>query len=162
MTDVPKPRAGADDPLARIVTKDWFRAIGPRVIPQMHRFMNRVTRGRFVPGAGMMLTTTGAKTGKRRETPLEAVPSAGTWIVVGSNFAQEHHPAWTSNLIAHPECEILVRGTSTPAIAELLDGDDRAAAWQEALNHFGGWRAYTDITDREFRIFRITPTDVIR
>ena len=127
-----------------------------RVIPQMHRFANRVTplcsRRRHDAHHHRR------KTGKRRI----AVPSAGTWIVVGSNFAQENHPAWTSNLIAHPECEILVRGTSTPAIAELLDGDDRAVAWQEALNHFGGWRAYTDITDREFRIFRITPTDVIR
>ena len=158
MSDTPKPRAGADDAIAKIVTKDWFRAVAPKVIPGMHRFMKRVTGGRFVPGAGLVLTTTGAKTGKRRETPLEAVPNPdGTWVVVGSNFAQEHHPAWTSNLIANPTCEILVRGTTMQATATLLEGDAREEGWQQALAHFGGWQAYTEITDREFRIFRITP-----
>lgn len=158
MSDAPKPRAGADDALAKIVTKDWFRAVAPKVIPRVHKAMNRLTGGRFVPGAGLVLYTTGAKSGQRRETPLEAVPSSdGSWVVVGSNFAREHHPAWTGNLIAQPACEILVRGKHTPATAALLDGADRDEAWNEALAHFGGWDAYTDITDREFRIFRITP-----
>lgn len=158
MTSTPKPRAGADDAIAKIVTKDWFRAIAPRVIPGMHRAMNKLTRGRFVPGAGLVLYTTGAKSGQRRETPLEAVPSPdGTWVVVGSNFARETHPAWTGNLLANPECEILVRGTTMSATAVLLEGEARDEGWQQALAHFGGWQAYTDITDREFRIFRITP-----
>ena len=123
MSTTPKPRAGADDALAKIVTKDWFRAVAPKVIPPMHKAMNKLTRGRFVPGAGLVLYTTGAKSGKRRETPLEAVPSSnGSWVVVGSNFARESHPAWTRNLIAHPECEILVRGKTTPATATLLEG----------------------------------------
>ena len=159
MSDAPKPRAGADDALAKIVTKDWFRAIAPKVIPGMHKAMNRLTRGKFVPGAGLVLYTTGAKSGQRRETPLEAVPGHdGTWVVVGSNFARERHPAWTGNLIANPNCEILVRGTTMPARAELLEGDARDEGWQQALDHFGGWQAYTEITDRAFRIFRITPT----
>ncbi len=159
MSDAPKPRAGADDAIAKIVTKDWFRAIAPKTIPRMHKAMNRLTRGRFVPGAGLVLYTTGAKSGQRRESPLEAVPSTeGTWVVVGSNFARERHPAWTGNLIANPECEILVRGKTMPAMATLLEGDAREEAWQQALAHFGGWQAYTDITDREFRIFRLTPT----
>ena len=50
MSDTPKPRAGADDALAKIVTKDWFRAVAPKVIPPMHKAMNKLTRGRFVPG----------------------------------------------------------------------------------------------------------------
>ena len=40
----PKPRAAADDALAKIVTKDWFRAGAPKVIPPMHRFMRRTLR----------------------------------------------------------------------------------------------------------------------
>ena len=71
MTDRPKPRASADDRLAKMVTTDWFRAIAPKVIPPMHRAMRMLSRGRFVPGAGLMLTTVGAQSGKRRETPLE-------------------------------------------------------------------------------------------
>ena len=43
------------------------------------------------------------------------------------------------------------------ATATLLEGDAREEGWQEALAHFGGWQAYTGITDRQFRIFRLTP-----
>ena len=158
MTDRPKPRASADDRLAKMVTTDWFRAIAPKVIPPMHRALRMLSRGRFVPGAGLMLTTVGAQSGKRRETPLEAVPCPdGTWVVVGSNFAQDHHPAWTNNLIANPEADVLIRGRTLRVGAELLTGDERAEAWRLALAHFGGWHAYTEITDREFRVFRLTP-----
>ena len=77
MSKTPKPRAGADDALAKIVTKDWFRAVAPKIIPPMHKAMNKLTRGRFVPGAGLVLYTTGAKSGKRRETPLGARTARG-------------------------------------------------------------------------------------
>ena len=51
-----------------------------------------------------------------------------------------------------------LRRSNEAARAELLQGDARDEGWQQALDHFGGWQAYTEITDREFRIFRITPT----
>ncbi len=150
-------RAGPDDRLAKIVTAPWFRAVMPKVMPRIHRGMRRLTRGRFVPGAGLVLTTTGAKTGKRRETPLETIPDGDTFIVVGSNFAQDHHPAWTANLIANPDAQILRRGHTFDVTATLLEGEERADAWEKALAHFAGWDAYRDITDREFRLFRLTP-----
>lgn len=154
----PKPRATADDRIATIVTKDWFRALAPKVIPRMHRAMRVISRGKFVPGAGLVLTTVGTKSGKFRTTPLEAVPcSDGTWVIVGSNFAQDHHPAWTTNLIANPNTEVLIRGRTMAVKADLLEGNEREEAWQQALAHFAGWQAYTEITDREFRIFRLSP-----
>lgn len=120
--------------------------------------MNRLSRGRFVPGAALVLHTTGAKSGLPRTTPLEATRGAdGTWVLVGSNFAREFHPAWTSNLMANPECEIVVRGRRQAMTAELLEGEAREEGWQQALAHFGAWDAYTSITAREFRIFRLTP-----
>ena len=144
--------------LARIVTTSWFRRVAPAVVPRVHRTMHRLTGGRFVPGAGLVLLTTGARTGVRRETPLEAVPSPdGSWIVVGSNFARDHHPAWTTNLLACPEAEIVIRGRSHAVVAELLEGPERQEAWHRALDHFGGWQAYTEITGREFRLFRLRP-----
>ena len=158
MADQPTPRANAEDRIARVVTTPWFRKTAPKILPPLHRAMKRLTGGRFVPGAGLVLTTTGAKTGARRDTPLEAVPCGdGTWVIVGSNFAQDHHPAWTTNLIAHPDTEILIRGRTVAVRAELLSGRARDEAWEQALAHFGGWNAYTELTDREFRIFRLTP-----
>jgi len=146
--------------IAKLVTSDTFRSIGPKVIPGMHRTMAKITKGRFVPGAALVLTTIGAKSGQERQSPLETVPRAdGTWIVIGSNWAQEHHPAWTWNLIKNPAASVLVHGKTTAVTAKLLEGDERAEAWTEALKHWPAWSEYPSITDREFRIFVLTPAD---
>ena len=82
----------------RLLTSRPLRAVGPHVFPPLHRAVNRLTRGRTLLDSAaqpmLMLTTTGAKTGRRRETPLAAVPiEDGRFVLVGSNFAREHHPA---------------------------------------------------------------------
>lgn len=149
----------ADEITSKIVTSDLFRKIGPIVFPAMHRAMAKVSGGKWVPGAGLILYTTGAKSGQRRETPLETIPRPdGSYLLVGSNFARESHPAWTHNLIAHPDAEILVRGETKSVTATLLEGDERELAWQDALAHWPSWSEYTNITDRTFRIFHLTPT----
>ncbi len=153
-----KRRAGPNHILTRIVATRWFRFVGPRVIPHLHRSLRWLTRGRFVPGAGLVLTTTGARTGKVRTTPLEAILDGADFIVVGSNFARETHPAWTSNLLANPEASVAWRGRTTRVSATLLEGVERAEAWAKALDHFAGWETYTDLTVREFRLFRLSPT----
>lgn len=154
----PAPRPDwVNQKLVPIVTSDTFRSIGPRVIPQAHAAFNKLSGGRFVPGAGLVLTTIGRKSGERRESPLETVARAdGSWLVIGSNWAQDHHPGWTHNLIAQPDAEILVRGRTIAVTAHLLEGDEREAAWQEALKFWPAWQEYTTKTDRQFRIFNLT------
>ena len=76
----------------------------------------------------------GAKTGQTRKTPLGAVPlEKGRFLVVGSNFARDYHPAWTANLLANPDAEVVFRGKRTLVRARLLEGTDREARWQTAV-----------------------------
>ena len=146
----------------RVLTSRPFRAIGPRVIPPFHLAVNRLTRGRTLLDSAaqpmLMLTTTGAKTGRLRETPLAAVPiEEGRFVLVGSNFALEHHPAWTANLIANPYAEIVFHGERTPVRARLLEGAEREQRWQTALAWFPAWARYEAITERELRLFELQP-----
>jgi deazaflavin-dependent oxidoreductase (nitroreductase family) len=132
------------------------------VIPPIHRFILRMTGGRTMLDTAaqpmMMLTTTGAKSGLQRETPLATIPRPdGTYLVVGSNFARESHPAWTGNLLAHPEATVTFHGRTEQVTARLLDGDERAQRWSEALEWYPGWKDYTEVTDRPFRLFLLTP-----
>lgn len=148
----------ADEITTKIVTSDLFRKVGPRVFPAMHRAMAKLSGGKFVPGAGLILYSIGAKSGQRRETPLETIPRKdGSYLLVGSNFARESHPAWTHNLLANPQAEILVRGEMKDVTATLQEGEDREVAWQDALAHWPSWSEYTNITDRTFRIFHLVP-----
>lgn len=157
----PPPAKGYRVP-GRVLVSRPFRAIGPRVIPPFHRAIARLSGGRTLLDSDaqpmMILTTTGARTGTRRETPLAAVPiEGGGFLVVGSNFARDHHPAWTANLLANPDAEVLFRGARTQVTAHLLTGDDRARRWEHALGWFPGWADYDAVTDREIRLFELRP-----
>ena len=140
-----------------------FRWLGPKVFPRFHRVVLRATGGRTMLDSKaqpmLLLATTGAKSGQRRETPLATVPlQRGTYLVVGSNFASERHPAWTANLLAHPDATVTFRGRTFPVAARLLTGEQRSACWNEALEWYPGWKDYLEVTDREFRVFELTPT----
>ena len=107
-----------------------FMRIGPKVVPHVDRFLHKVSGGKFISSGGllpsMVLTTTGAKTGQKRTTPLATKPEGEGWYVVGSNFGREKHPAWTANLIANPDAEVSFKGKSTPVKAHLLTAEEKA------------------------------------
>jgi deazaflavin-dependent oxidoreductase (nitroreductase family) len=69
-----------------------------------------------------------------------------------------NHPAWSTNLLAHPECTIEFTGPPKRYQAELLTGDARAAAWATAVNFYAGYESYrTSCAPREIRVFRLLP-----
>jgi deazaflavin-dependent oxidoreductase (nitroreductase family) len=141
-----------------------FRWLAPRVLPRTHKLLHHLSGGRWMFDSDAqpmcMLTTTGAKTGQPRETPLAAVPvEDGKLLVVGSNFASDKHPAWTANLLAHPEASVRFKGRSFRVRARLLPDDEREERWDLLVGWFPNWRDYTEVTDRKFRVFELTPIE---
>ncbi len=104
----------------------------------------------------LLLTTTGAKTGVARTSPLLYAREGQRLIVTGSNFGQERHPAWTSNLLHDPHATVTIGGQPTAAIAELLDGDEAEAAYQKMISVVRVYDVYRDRTDRHIRVFALT------
>jgi len=107
----------------------------------------------------LLLETTGRKSGLPRLSPLLFARDGGSVIVVGSNFGQEHHPAWTGNLIADPAATLIVAGTRVPVRAELLADEEAEAAYQKMVAVTKVYATYRGRTDRAIRVFRLTPTD---
>ncbi|MGW0712520.1 nitroreductase/quinone reductase family protein [Streptomyces sp. NPDC002643] len=138
-----------------------FARVAPHVIPALDRAVHRVTRGKVLLSAqllpGVVLTATGARSGVPRRTPLACMPEAdgGSWLLVGSNFGRTDHPAWTANLLAHPDASISWQGEDIPVTAQLLTGEERAAAWKALLNFWPPYSTYQARVDREIRVFRI-------
>ena len=66
----------------------------------------------------------------------------GRAIVAGSAFAQGRHPAWTYNLLAHPQATISVGGRRMPVRATLIGDDERDATWALIETQWPGYRAY--------------------
>ncbi|MFD5424040.1 nitroreductase family deazaflavin-dependent oxidoreductase [Streptomyces sp. NPDC127084] len=163
-----------------------FARTAPHVIPALDRAVHRLTRGKVLLSAqmlpGVILTARGAKSGLPRRTPLACMPEAagssgeggspgaagssqppgaapGSWILIGSNFGRDAHPAWTANLLAHPDAEINWKGEDIPVRAELLAGRERAGAWQAALAFWPPYATYQARVDREIRLFRLVRRD---
>lgn len=104
----------------------------------------------------LLLTTTGARSGLERTTPLLfAREEGGTLVVVGSNFGLDHHPAWTSNLLAHPRAVVRVAGEAVSVAAELLEGEAAEAAYAEMVEVARTYATYRSRTSRQIRVFRL-------
>ncbi|GAA3865678.1 nitroreductase/quinone reductase family protein [Streptomyces lacrimifluminis] len=142
-----------------------FARIAPYVVPALDRAVHRLTRGKVLLSAqllpGVVLSVRGARSGQLRRTPLACMPegagkeSGGSWLLIGSNFGRTGHPAWTANLLAHPDAEVSWKGEDIPVTARLLAGEERAAAWQALLAFWPPYATYQARVEREIRIFRI-------
>ena len=108
----------------------------------------------------LLLTTTGARSGKLRTTPLIYLHDGAGILLAGSNFGQERHPAWSTNLLVHREATVAIGGVDFPVAATLLQGDARAAAWQQFASAAAPYRAYVLRTDRMIRVFRLARRDM--
>lgn len=149
--------------VAPITHTRTFRRIAPLVLPHLERFLAMITGGRvqvssiLVPS--LVLRTTGAKSGEPRDAVLMYTPDGhGRALVAGSNFAGERHPSWSTNLLAHPDAEIAVRGTRMAVRATLLPADERELAWTIIQRQWPLYRNYERASGRTVRIFRLQPT----
>ncbi|WP_280306361.1 nitroreductase/quinone reductase family protein [Nocardia neocaledoniensis] len=103
----------------------------------------------------ILLTTTGRKSGVARTQPLLYVHDGDTLYVVGSNFGQAHHPAWTANLLANPSATVAIAGERIPVTATLVPDAEKEAVFARFVEITGAYAAYRDRTTRDLRIFAL-------
>ncbi|MCS5723574.1 nitroreductase family deazaflavin-dependent oxidoreductase [Herbiconiux sp. CPCC 203407] len=147
--------------VARFSRSRFFRRFGPAVMPPLERVWKVLNRGgRPLSGVlvpSLVLHTTGARSGLPRSTELMYCPEPdGALLVTGSNFAGENHPAWSANLIAHPDAVVEVGRRSIRVRAELVGDDEREAVWAFIEAQWPGYRGYERASGRTLRIFRLT------
>ncbi len=123
--------------------------------------MLRATKGKYTlfgPTSmpELLLTTTGRKSGQPRLSALSYLREGERLLVLGSNFGQQHHPAWSLNLLANPEAVVAINGIEIPVTATLVTGPERDAGLARFLA-YPMYQAYRTRTDRELRLFALTP-----
>lgn len=101
----------------------------------------------------LLLTTTGARTGRSHTTPLIHRTDGERWVIVASKGGAPAHPGWYRNLQARPdEVTIQVRDEVIPVRAETAHGEERGRLWTLMTE---AWPAYDDYqakTDREIPV----------
>ena len=121
---------------------------------KLHVGMYRATGGlighRF-PGAPPMLLLdhVGAKTGKRRTTPLAYVPHGDEVIVVASKGGHPTHPHWFTNLLAHPDTRVQIGRERRDVHARVATPEERKELWPKAVSFYRPYASYQRKTSRE-------------
>lgn len=103
----------------------------------------------------LLLTTTGARSGQPRTTPLLYLHDGRRILVAASNFGRAAHPAWSANLLAHPEAAVTIGGERIAVVARLLEGAEATEGWEQFRREAGAYRAYGERTDRTIRVFAL-------
>ena len=85
----------------------------------------------------LLLTTVGRRTGHEHTAPMMFVDLDGDPLVIASNDGATEHPFWYRNLRTDPQVTIETPdGSTRRAIAEVLAGAERAAAWADLVAGF--------------------------
>ena len=111
--------------------------------------------GDFAEAPFLLLTTTGAKSGKQRTTPLAYIPIDGRILIVASKGGAQTHPAWYWNLIAHPEVTVEIGSETYPAQAVAIEGPERDKLYVEIASRLPTFADYQSRTDRVIPIFEV-------
>lgn len=102
-------------------TRDWAGINHPVI--EKFRKDGRRTPARTNPL--LLLTTTGARTGREQVTPLNFSRDGDRYIVMASKGGSPTHPDWYHNLAAHPIVTVEVDGERFTAHAKVSEGAER-------------------------------------
>ena len=105
----------------------------------------------------IMLTSTGAKSGETRTTPLVGIPDGTNYIIIASNFGKKNHPGWYYNITADPKVTVTLNGQSRPFTARQVTGIEKEQCWNKAVKIYPGYNSYKQRAGREIAVFVLEP-----
>ena len=129
---------------------------------QVHKAVLALSGGRLMSTISGMpaveLRTTGRKSGQCRSVMLTAPVYEPTRVVlVASKGGDDRDPEWYRNLVANPDVELEVHGTTRLMRARTATDAERAELWPEVIRAYRGYDAYQRRTDRQIPIVIVEP-----
>jgi deazaflavin-dependent oxidoreductase (nitroreductase family) len=133
--------------VSAVPSDEEFRTYNEGVISEFRANHGMVTEPPFPL---LLLTTTGARTGRPSTVPLAfAVDDEGRVFVVGSKAGAPKHPAWFHNVRADPAVTVELGDRSYRARAVITTGEERERLYRRVSD---GSSPYDQNTDRVFPV----------
>lgn len=129
---------------------DWNR----NVIDEF-RANGGVVGGAYEGGSLLLLTTTGARSGRPHTVPLGPLYRGEQMYV--SSFIEKAHPAWWHNARKEPAVTVEMGSRSFAATARVLEGEEYAEFARWALADNADLAAFQSTIDRPVPLMTITP-----
>jgi deazaflavin-dependent oxidoreductase (nitroreductase family) len=104
----------------------------------------------------LLLTHTGAKSGRTRTNPLAYLADGDRFVIFATKGGSPTNPDWFHNLVAHPDATIEVGTDTIDVVAQVAEGDERERLWKEQVSRNPAFGEY------ESKTSRVIPVIVLR
>ncbi len=104
--------------------------------------------GSFAGFTLLLLTTTGAKSGKQTVSPMACTEDGARLLVYASAAGRPNNPAWYHNVVANPLVTVEYGTERFSARATVITGAERDRLWAEQVARAPGFGDYQRNTAR--------------
>ena len=114
--------------------------------------------GPFQGAPMVLITTTGAKSGQPRVTPLVYLQDGDRIVIIASKAGAPTNPDWYYNIKANPTVTVEIGAEKFEATAEEITGDERNRLYAAQVAVMPGFQEYADKTSRVIPVIALTRT----
>ncbi len=111
--------------------------------------------GMFEGAPLLLLTTTGAKSGQQRISPLVYLPDGEHVFIFASKGGAPTNPDWYHNLVAHPQVTVEVGTEQFEATAVIVEGEVRDQIYAKQEQHMSNFADYARKTTRKIPVVEL-------
>jgi deazaflavin-dependent oxidoreductase (nitroreductase family) len=108
--------------------------------------------GPFAGSPMLLLTTTGAKSGQSRTTPLVYTTDGDHIVIIASKAGAPTNPDWYHNLVAHPTATVEIGTEKFQARARVAEGEERQRLYDQQAALMPGFAEYQKKTTRQIPV----------
>jgi deazaflavin-dependent oxidoreductase (nitroreductase family) len=115
--------------------------------------------GRYANRPLLLLTTTGAKSGRALTRPLTYTRDGDRLVVIASFGGGPKNPSWYHNLVANPEATVEVGSERFRVRATVTTGEERQRLFNRQAEQMPAFAEYQQKTTRQLPVIVLTRID---
>jgi deazaflavin-dependent oxidoreductase (nitroreductase family) len=113
--------------------------------------------GMFEGAPVLLLTSTGAKSGEQRTTPVVYQQDDARMVIFASKAGAPENPAWFHNLRANPAATVEVGPDTLEVDAVVVEGDERERLYRKQAELMPQFADYEQKTTRQIPVVALQP-----
>ena len=111
--------------------------------------------GLFQGAPMLLLTSTGAKTGRRHTTPVVYTTDGDRLVILASKGGSPTNPAWYHNLVANPEATVELGPDTFKVKAVVTTGEERSRLFEQQAAVMPNFAEYQQKTTRQIPVIAL-------
>lgn len=115
--------------------------------------------GQFAGRPLLLLSTTGARSGQTRTSPLAYTTDGEHYVIIASKGGAPTHPDWYHNLVANPIVTVEVGTEQFQARATVAEGEERMRLFNQMAARMPGFGEYQRKVERQLPVIVLERLD---